>query len=261
MAEHGVLEVGALALDDVQHPMGETLPARQVNREGRAAHSGRARGAAQHLLLRRREVLADADLADNPGADFRIVLGHAAVCRNRLGDQLNGHVPDIARMRGLEIKARAHDDVQSGAPADALQRRRVAADPDICRVDDGSTSVFDEMRELFDRDLDVEESAIVAIEKRVHAEVADHRNIERPFGEADVRGAARTLPPARRVEHDMLVHEGHAHRLDGNRAEHRAHHSGVNASLRFGHGSRPPTLSSSAVPSETSENSARSQPG
>ena len=68
--------------------------------------------------------------------------------------------------------------------------------------------------ELLDRDLDVEESTIVAIEKRVHPEVADHRDVERPFGEADVGGAARTLPPARRVEHDMLVHEGHAHRLD-----------------------------------------------
>ena len=40
-------------------------------------------------------------------------------------------------MRRLEIEARAHDDVESRSPANPLQRRRVAADAEIGRIDDG----------------------------------------------------------------------------------------------------------------------------
>ena len=74
-----------------------------------------------------------------------------------LGDRLDGHIPDVGGMRGLEIKARAHHDVEARAPADTLQRRRVAADAEIRRVDDGPAAVFDEMREFLDRSFDVEE--------------------------------------------------------------------------------------------------------
>ena len=157
MAKHGMPQVGALALDHVKHPMGKTLPARQVDRERRTAHFGRARGALQHLVLGRRDVLANADLADDPSANFGIVFRDAAVACDGLGDRLHGHIPEVRRMRGLKIKARAHHDIEARAPADTLQRRRVAADADVRRVDDGPAAVFDKMREFLDRGFHVEE--------------------------------------------------------------------------------------------------------
>ena len=78
-------------------------------------------------------------------------------------------------MRRLEIEAGAHDDVEPGSPADQLQRARVAPDCEAHRIDDGPAAIFDEMIELLDRRLDVEQAAIVAIEKRVHPQFADHR--------------------------------------------------------------------------------------
>ena len=147
-------------------------------------------------------------------------------------------------MRRFEIEARAHDDVQSGSSADPLQRGRVASNSEIGRIDDGLPAIFDEMIELLDRGLDVEQPAIVAIEKRVHPQVADHRNVERPFGDRDLRAAARALPPARGVEQDMLVHERDAHRLDGNGAEHRPDQSRMHADRRLRHVRSPPFFSS-----------------
>ena len=72
----------------------------------------RARRAPQHLLLGRREILADPDLADNSGADLRLVFRDAAVPGDRLRDRFDGHVPHVRGMRRLEIEARAHDDVE-----------------------------------------------------------------------------------------------------------------------------------------------------
>ena len=138
-------------------------------------------------------------------------------------------------MRRFEVEACAHDDVQSGSPADPLQRGRVASDSEIGRIDDGLAAIFDEMIEFLDRGLDVEQPAIVAIEERVHPQIADHRHVERPFGDGDLGAAARALPPARGVEQNMLVHERDAHRLDRDRAEHRPHQSRMHADPRLGH--------------------------
>src|SRR6185437_3304216 len=62
--------------------------------------------------------------------------------------------------------------------------------------------------------------AIVAIEKRIHPQVADHRYVNRPFGDRDLRTATRALPPARGVEQDMFMAKRDAHRLDRNGAKH-----------------------------------------
>ena len=90
-------EVGALALDDVEHAMGQALPARQMDGQRRAGEFRGAGGAAQDLLLGRREVLADADLADDAGADLGLVVGDAAVGGDRLGDRLDRHRLHIVR--------------------------------------------------------------------------------------------------------------------------------------------------------------------
>src|SRR5947209_5878293 len=103
-------------------------------------------------------------------------------------------------MRRLEIEARAHDDVEPCAPADPLQRRGIAPNAEIRRIDDRPAAIFDETRELLDRDLDVEKTAVVAVEKGIHPEVAEHRDVDGPLGEADFGGAARPFPPARCVE-------------------------------------------------------------
>src|SRR5947209_13592561 len=99
-------------------------------------------------------------------------------------------------MRRLEIEPCAHDDVETCPPGDALERRGIAANSEVGGVDDRLAAVFDEMAELLDGRTDFEERAIVAVQKRIHAKVADHRNVERPFGEADVARAAWPPPPA-----------------------------------------------------------------
>ena len=93
VAEHDVPQVRAFALDDVEHAMSVALPARKMDRERSAAELGRARGAPQHLLLGRREVLADADLSDDSGADLGLVLREAAVPGDRLGDRFDASCP------------------------------------------------------------------------------------------------------------------------------------------------------------------------
>lgn len=235
MAEHGMPRIGTLALDGVEHAMSETLPARQVDREGRAADQRSACGAPQHFLLRGRKVLADPDLANDAGADFRVVLGHAAIGRDRRGDGFDRHVSNVGRMRGLEVEARAHHDVEAGAAADALERGGVAADAQIGRIDHGLPAIFDEFPEFLDRGLHIHQATIVAIEERVHPEFADHRDIQRPLGEGDLGGAARPLPPARSVEQDVLVHERHPHGLDGDGPEDCANLSGPDAGIGLGH--------------------------
>ena len=235
MAEHDVPQVRAFALNDVEHAMSVALPARKMNRERSAAELGRARRASQHLFLGRREVLADPDLADDAGADLGLVLREAAVPSDRLGDRFDAHVLHVRRMRRFEVEARAHHDVEPGSPADPLQRGWIAADSEVGRIDDGVPAVFDEMIELLDRRPDVEQPAIVAIEKRVHPQVADHRDVERPLGDRDLRAAAGALPPARGVEQDMFVHQRDAHRLDGNGAEHRSDKSRMHADRRLRH--------------------------
>ena len=71
VAEHGVAEIGAFLFDHIEHSVGEPLPARQMDRQRHAADLRSACGTAQHLLLGWREVLADADLADQTGAGIR----------------------------------------------------------------------------------------------------------------------------------------------------------------------------------------------
>src|ERR1700691_4960108 len=110
-------------------------------------------------------------------------------------------------MRRFEVEARAHHDVKTTSPADPLQCGWIASNSKVGRVDDGLAPVFDEMIELLDRRPDIEKSAIVAVEKRVHPPIADYRYVERPFGNRDLRPAARALPPTRSVEQDMLVHQ------------------------------------------------------
>ena len=70
-------EVGALALDDVEHTMGEALPAADPGQ--RRAGEFRGVAAPRRTFSGRREVLVDADLADDPGADLGLVFGDAAV--------------------------------------------------------------------------------------------------------------------------------------------------------------------------------------
>src|ERR1700733_475148 len=77
-----------------------------------------------------------------------------------------------------------------------------------------SPPVLDKMIEPLEPRLDVEQAAIVSIEKRVHPQVADHRYVQRPLGDRDLRAATWTLPPTRSVKQDMLVHQRDAHRLD-----------------------------------------------
>src|ERR1700733_13321078 len=91
------------------------------------------------------------------------------------------------------------------------------------------------MIELLDRRPDIEKSAIVAVEKRVHPQVANHRYVERSLSDRDLRPAARALPPARSVEQDMFVHERDAHRLDGNGAKHSADKSRMYADRGLRH--------------------------
>ena len=186
MAEHDVPRVRAFGLDHVQHAMRMTLPAREMNGKRSAAELGGARGASQHLLLRGCEVLADPDLADDAGANFGLVLRQSAVSSDRLADHFDAHVFHVRRMRRFKVEARAHDDVQSASPADSLQRRRITPDSEVGRIDDRFPAILDEMIELLDCRSDIEQSAIVAIEKRVHPQVADHRYVERPFGDRDL---------------------------------------------------------------------------
>ena len=215
--------------------MSVALPARKMNRERRAAELGRARRASQHLFLGGREVLADPDLSDDSGANLRLVLREAAVPSDRLGDRFDGHVLHVRRMRRFEVEARAHHDVKAGSTADPLQRGRIASNSEVGRIDDGLPAIFDEIIELLDRRLDIEQPAIVAIEKRVHPQVADHRDVQRPFGDRDLRAAAWALPPARSVEQDMFVQQRDAHRVDGNGAKHGSDKSRMHADRGLRH--------------------------
>ena len=120
----------------------------------------------------------------------------------------------------------------------------------------GSTTVlppYSTKFELFDRGFGIEQPAIVTIEKRVHPQIANHRNVERPFGDGDLRAAARTLPPAQGVEQNMLVHERDAHRLDRNGAQHRPHRSRMHADRRLRHVARLPSSASPSTRPEQAE--------
>ena len=70
VAEHGVLQVGAFLLDDVEHLIGQPLPAGQVDRQRHAGDAGSACRGAQGFPLLGGEILADADFADNAGHDL-----------------------------------------------------------------------------------------------------------------------------------------------------------------------------------------------
>src|ERR1700722_9178885 len=123
-------------------------------------------------------------------------------------------------MRRFEVEACAHHDVKTSSTADPLQCGWIASNSEVGRIDDGLPAIFDEIIELLDRRPDIEQGAIVAVEKRVHPQVADHRYVERPLSDRDLRSTARALPPARSVEQDMFVQERDAHRVDRNGAKH-----------------------------------------
>src|SRR4051794_4305688 len=98
-------------------------------------------------------------------------------------------------MRALEVVAGPHDDVEARAPGDAGKRQWVAADAEAGRVDDGVAAEIGEAVELPHGEVDVEQEAIVPVEKRVHAEFADDLRRDRLLRDGDVGGAAGPFPP------------------------------------------------------------------
>jgi ATPase subunit of ABC transporter with duplicated ATPase domains len=125
VAQHRVPQVGAFALDDVEHAMGEALPTRQVNGEWSAAQPGRARRAAQHFFLFRREVLADADLADDPRADLRVVVRDVGEMagRSAVFEVMDGAGPvSVAAAELAELEAAMADPEQADAMDAIIER-------------------------------------------------------------------------------------------------------------------------------------------
>ena len=238
VAEHGVPEVGAFALDHVEHAMGErSQPGRWMDSgtpvifEARAAPRSTFSSAAVKSLLTPISPMIPAQTSGSSSEP-------AAVGRDRLGDRRRRHLLHISGMRRLEIEAGAHDDVEPG-------RRLIRCNADGSRPMPrlvGSTTVWPpcstKCLQFLDRGLGVEQPAIVAVEEWIHPQLAEHRDVERPLGDGDLRGAAGPLPPARGVEQDMLVHQRHAHRLDRDRAEHCPHRAGMDADRGFGHVAR-----------------------
>lgn len=145
-----------------------------MDRQWYAADLRSACGTPQHLLLGLSEVLADANLADQTRAGIRAIAESSAIPGDRLRDLFDRHRLHLVGMRGLEIVAGAHHDMQAGASTDPLQCRGVTADPVVSRIDDCPPAMLDEMHQLVGSDVDVQEAAIVPIEERVHAELPEH---------------------------------------------------------------------------------------
>ena len=84
------------------------------------------------------------------------------------GGLVEVHAGEPVGMRRLEVEARAHDDVEPRAARDALQRFRVAPDAEIRRVHHRVAAEFGEAAEFADREVDVEQEAIVPADEGVH---------------------------------------------------------------------------------------------
>ena len=150
-----------------------------------------------------------------------------------VGDLVDRHGAHVVGMRRLEIEAGAHDDVEAGAAADLLQGGGIAADAEIGGIDHRPPAEIDEFHQLLDRHIGVEQLAVVAIEEGIHPELAEHGDVDRPLGEADLAAQHGPPPPTRRVEEQMLVHQRDAHLLDRNLAEDGHHLPGMDADVRL----------------------------
>ncbi len=181
-----------------------------------------ARAAARSdFLLRRREGLRDADLADDARHDGGLVRAATHILDDEGRGLVEVHAGEPVGVGRFEIEARAHDDVEPGAARDALQRFRVAPDAEIRRVHDRVAAELRIAAEFAGREIDVEQEAIVPADEGVHPQLADVLDADRRLGERHLGGLAGTLPELRGVEQDVLVHERHAHALGRDRSQHR----------------------------------------
>lgn len=217
---------GALGLDDIKHVVRQPLPARQMDRQRHAGDARGARRSPQRLAFFGGEILADADLADQPGHDRRLRPAAADVVDDELGNGVHIHRLQPFGMGVLKIEAGAHDDLQAGHAADAGELFGVAADADIGGIDDGVAARRAIALQLRQRQVGVVERDVVAVDVRVHAQLADDLDVHRLLGDRHVVGVAGAFPAARAIEQDVLVHQRDAHLLDRNRAEHGHHMAG-----------------------------------
>ena len=179
VAEHGVAQIGAFRLDEVEHAMPMAEPAGQMDHERQAGAPLGARRADQALLLLGGEVAAHADLADQADAHARPVDPFERIPDDLVRDRIRAHLRDRGRVRALEVVAGAHHDVEAGRFADPLQRQGIAADAAAGRIDHGGAAQRLERQQLRDRELLVVEAAVVEIDERVHAQLADDAGMHR----------------------------------------------------------------------------------
>ena len=208
VAEHGLAEIGALGLDDVEHVVAEPEPARQVHHQRQAGPRLRPGSAVQRLALVGGEVRGDADLADQADAGRR--RRHRAP-RRRSGRRWR-------RPRASRPRAGARSGGSSRRPSRCggrSPRRCGAARPGCgrCRGRSGRRRCVRPRAAKRPSSVDgvsfVVSAMLCAVDEGVLAQLPEDRGLERRVGEPGAVGARR-VPPAGAVVEDVLVHQGDA---------------------------------------------------
>ena len=157
-------------------------PAGQMHHQRQAGAALRLRRAAQRLLLLGREIGRDADLPDQADPDAAVAdpVMRLATISSAMSSTV---IAQRGGMRGLQIIAGAHDDVEAGRLRDAPQGRGIAADAAAGRVDDGPAAGLGEGLQFGDRQRLVVERAVVVVDEGIQPQFAEDARMDGKVGE------------------------------------------------------------------------------
>ena len=214
--------------------MTQPLPAGQMDLD---RHAGRGAGparSAQRFLLIRRKAARDTDFADEPGEHLRFLLRAAQIVNQPFGQLFDAAGSYPLGVRRFQIEAGAHNNVQTGQARDARQRVGIAADTDIGRVDHRFSAKGAIFRQLFNRDVDVKQLAVIAAHQRIQRQFAEVFHFHRHFGKMAIATAAGRYPFAGGIQQNMLMHQSNPHFANRQRAKHRHHVTAADAKRQRG---------------------------
>ncbi len=235
-------------LEDVDDAEGAVAADVEVNRDGGSGFDRRPPGGSQHLLLVSRDIAhagvvrrvardaARSDLAQETCPDPRVAEADPHLVRETLRQLLDRRLANPVRVRRLDIRAGALDDVQAGGARHARDGGRVDSDAVDRAVDDPRASRSPEASQLVDRELLVAQHDVVeAAAERPAPQDAEDVHGDRGVEERALGLLGGSDEVAREIDEDVLVHRRRPEllRLDG--AEHGhdllAHRAGIASTL------------------------------